>query len=134
MNDSISEWFRKSINILFVANPRGTSIGVLIGVVIDGLLGLFSPILKTFSYFDFAAVKLWHLIGLGVLSINLPSYLKRKEIDISILNALKYIDDQKRSRAISDLQAKHLYSELHRKVLESVTFKIDEAPNRKAPD
>lgn len=72
---------------------------------------------------------MWHLIGLGVVSMNLPSYLRRKEIDPSILNAIKYIEEQKGNQRISAGQAKQMYVNLHQKVLESVTLN-DEASDK----
>ncbi|MCR8923795.1 hypothetical protein NO559_13520 [Dasania sp. GY-MA-18] len=123
--EGITEFFRKSINILFVSSPRGTSIGVLIGVILDGLLGLAYPLVKSIEFLNFSAIKMWHLIGLGVVSIHLPSYLRRKEVDQSILNAIKYIEDQKKNKSISDWQAKQMYFNLHNKVLESVTLNKD---------
>jgi hypothetical protein len=118
----ITEFIRKSINILFVSNPRGTSLGVLIGVILDALLGLASPLLRTVEALNFGAIKMWHLIGVGVVSMNLPSYLRRKEVDQSIVNAIEYIEEQKKNGAISDWQARQMYVNLHNKVLESVTL------------
>ena len=120
--ESVTEFIRRSINILFVSNPRGTSLGVLIGVVLDALLGLASPILKAVEALNFGAIKMWHLIALGVVSMNLPSYLRRKEVDQSIVKAIEYIEEQKKNGSISDWQAKQMYVNLHNKVLESVTL------------
>jgi hypothetical protein len=128
-NEELTEFLRKSINILFVSNPRGTSIGVLTGVVLDGLLGLLSPALKAIEALNFSAIKMWHLVGLGVISTNLPSYLRRKEIDQSILNAIKYIEEQKKNKNISDWQVRQMYANLHNKVLESVTLNEDAQGN-----
>lgn len=120
--EEATELARKSINILFVSNPRGTSIGVLVGVLLEGVLGLFSPVLKSIEAINLGAIKMWHLIGLGVISMNLPDYLRRNDIDPSILNAIKYIEDQKKNQRISDWQARQMYVNLHQKVLESVTL------------
>jgi len=120
--ESVTELIRKSINILFVSNPRSTSLGVLIGVILDALLGLVSPILKTVEALNFGAINMSHLICLGVVSMNLPSYLRRKEVDQSIANAIEYIEEQKKNGTISDWQAKQMYVNLHNKVLESVTL------------
>jgi hypothetical protein len=127
--EKATEFIRKSINILFVANPRGTSIGVLIGVILDGIFGLFSPLLKGIEALNFGAIKMWHLIGFGAVSMNLPGYLRRNEVDPSISNAIKYIEEQKKNQRISDWQAKQMYVNLHQKVLESVTLN-DEASDK----
>lgn len=120
--DQVSEITRKSINILFVSNPKGTSLGVLVGVVVDGLLGVFSPALKAIEWLNVAAIKTWHLIGLGIFSMNLPTYLKRNKIDPSIINAISFIENEREKGNISDWQARQMYSNLHQKVLESVTL------------
>ncbi|ASM50288.1 hypothetical protein PESP_a2297 [Pseudoalteromonas espejiana DSM 9414] len=90
----------------------------------DALLGLASPILKTVEALNFGAIKMWHLIGLGVVSMNLPCYLRRKEVDQSIVKAIEYIEEQKKNGSISDWQANQMYVNLHNKVLESVTLDL----------
>jgi hypothetical protein len=125
--DEISEITRKAINILFVANPRGTSLGIFIGVVLDGLVGLFTPLLKSIQWLSISAIKIWHLIGLGVFSMNLPSYLKRKEVDPSIKNAISFIESEKEKGNITEWQARQMYVNLHTKVLESVALETDKS-------
>lgn len=125
--NAVSEIARKAINILFVANPRGTSIGVFIGVVLDGLIGLFTPLLKSIQWISIASIKTWHLIGLGVVSMNLPSYLKRKSIDPSITNAISFIETEKEKGNITEWQARQMYVNLHAKVLESVSLEVDKS-------
>lgn len=120
--DQVSELTRKAINILFVSNPKGTSLGVLFGVVLDGFLGVFSPAFKTIEWLNISAIKTWHFIGLGIFSMNLPSFLKRNDIDPSIINAISFIESQKEKGNISDWQARQMYFNLHQKVLESVAL------------
>ena len=118
--DQTTEFFRKAINILMASNPQGTSLGILFGVIFDGLLGLFSPFLDGIKAINIAAVKLWHLIGLGVVITNLPSFLKRKKVDDSIIEAINYIEKQKAKGNIADWQARLMYANLHDKVLQGV--------------
>lgn len=120
--DQISELARKALNILFVSNPKGTSLGVLAGAILDGLLGVFSPAFKSIAWINISAVKTWHLVAFGVFSMNLPSYFKRNNIDPSIMNAISFIEDQKKKGNISNWQAKQMYLNLHQKVLESVAL------------
>lgn len=121
-NEQATELARKAINILFVSNPTGTSIGILFGVVLDGLLGLLSPFLKAIEIINISSIKLWHLVSLGIISMNLPAYLRRKEVDPSIQHAIDYIKEQKDNNNISDWQAKQMYTNLLQKVLENVTL------------
>lgn len=124
--DKITEIVRKAINILFVSNPKGTSIGVFLGVVIEGVIGLISPFLITIEWISISSVELWHLIGLGVISMNLPEYMRRKKIDPSIKNAIEFIEIEKSKGNISERQARQMYSNLHKKVLESVALETRE--------
>lgn len=124
-NETITEFIRKSINILFVANPKGTSIGILLGVIFDGFIGLFMPFLKGLQSINIAAIKMWHLMGLGVVIINLPIYWRRNEIDPSILKAIEYIENQKKLNHIADWQVRQMYANLHQKVLESINLNAE---------
>ncbi|OXS20700.1 hypothetical protein PSH61_01480 [Pseudomonas rhodesiae] len=123
--DETSEFARRAINILFVANPKGTSIGILIGVVLDGVIGFFTPLLKTIEWASISAVKIWHLMGLGAVVMNLPAYLARKDVDPSIVNAFKLIDEKKANGSISDLEAGQEYLELVKAVVGNVTLNSD---------
>lgn len=120
--DQISGFLRKAINVLFVSNPRGTSIGILIGVLLDGLLGFIAPMAKSWEWANISAIRVWHLMAGGIVIMNLPGYLARKKIDQSILNAIDYIETQKSNGAISEWDARQMYRNLHQKVLESVTL------------
>ena len=120
--DQVSQIIRKAINILFVSNPKATSIGIVIGVVIDGVIGLFTPFLKGIEWISISSVKMWHLIGLGIITMNLPSYLRRKEVDPSIKNAIEFIEKEKTKGNVTEWQARQMYSNLHQKVLENVVL------------
>ncbi|MCC0091185.1 hypothetical protein [Aeromonas veronii] len=111
---------RKAINILFVSNPRGTSLGVLSGIVIDGFISLFNPFLKTIAVINISLIKLWHLIGLGVFLFNIMPFLNRHKVDPSIDEAISYIETQKQLGRIDEWQAKQMYRNLHNKVLDNV--------------
>lgn len=118
--NEISELLRKAVNVLFISNPQGTSLGVLIGIICDGLLGFFSPVIKTVEFIDITAIKIWHLTSIGVFSMNMPYFLKRNKVDPSILEAISYIEEQKSRGNISQWQINQMYENLHDKVLSEV--------------
>ncbi|MCD6724107.1 hypothetical protein LT012_11645 [Vibrio cholerae] len=111
---------RKAINILFVSNPRGTSLGVLSGIVLDGFISLFNPFLKSITVINIGLIKLWHLIGLGVFLFNIRPFINRNKVDPSIDEAISYIETQRKLGRIDEWQAKQMYRNLHNKVLENV--------------
>ncbi len=94
--------------------------GVLFGIVMDGLVSIFTPLLKTIAIINLAAIKLWHLIGFGMFAFNVRPFLNRHKIEPSIISAISYIENQKEAGNIDDWQAKQMYRNLHNKVLESV--------------
>ncbi|RMT95138.1 hypothetical protein ALP39_200145 [Pseudomonas marginalis pv. marginalis] len=123
--DQTSEVVRRAINVLFVANPTGTSIGVLIGVILDGLLGVFTPLLKTIEWISVSALKIWHFVGFGVFAVNFPVYLARKDVDPSIKQAIDFIEEQKSKKHVNDWQARQMYVRLLDQVLERVALNDD---------
>ncbi|WP_242210044.1 MULTISPECIES: hypothetical protein [unclassified Pseudomonas] len=118
--DQATEAFRRALNILFVANPRGTSLGVLLGVALDGAIVLLKPWLKTFELLSFSSIKIWHLMSLGVLAMNIRPYLQRDEVDPRIVNAIAHIDSEKAKGHITDLQARKLFADLQHQILKKV--------------
>lgn len=125
--DKATELARRAINILFVSNPKGTSIGVLVGVILHGIIGVLSPALKTIEWLNMGALQLWHLICLGVATMNIPPYLKRHEIDPSIQSAFEYIKLQQDNGNISEWQARQMYINLSHKVLENIVLEANAA-------
>lgn len=123
--DKVTEVARRAINILFVSNPKGTSIGVLLGVILHGIIGVFSPAIKTIEWLNIGALQLWHLICLGVATMNIPPYLKRHKIDPTIQSAFDYIKLQHDSGNITEWQARQMYLNLSRKVLENIVLEKD---------
>ncbi|QXO19238.1 hypothetical protein [Vibrio ostreae] len=118
--DDITQLFRKSLNLLFVANKQGTSLGVVMGVLSDGIIGTLMPTLKTISGLDFGTVEIWHLIALWVVAFNIKPYLNRHSPDPKIDAAISKIKDMEASGQITKAQAKMHYHELSLRVLESV--------------
>ena len=58
--------------------------GILLGVVAQGFLEFLARYLMGLKAVD-NAVKMWHFVALGVVVMNLPAFLKRKQVDREIL-------------------------------------------------
>jgi hypothetical protein len=129
--DKISFYASKAIDSLFIFNPTGTALGVLIGILLDGLLVVFSPFLKPLNI---AALKIWHLIAFGVFGMNILNYLKRDNIPKELGNALLFIEQQRKAGLISDAQAKMHTNALLRSLVEKVTLDDTIAKNRLVND
>lgn len=118
----ITEFLRKSINILMVTNPTGTSLGILIGILADGLFTVISPIFVGIKYINLSAIKSYHFICLGVFGVNVPSYLSRNKIDKSIENAINFIEDQKLKGNVTEWQARNMYIKLMEKIVSNIVL------------
>ncbi|ENH7109825.1 hypothetical protein ABWJ26_000228 [Vibrio fluvialis] len=121
-SDSTTQAIRKALNILFLTNGQGTSIGIFVGIVSDGLITLLMPTLKMFGGVDFYAIRIWHLMAFWVVVFNIKPYLNRNKPDPKIEAAFNHIRNQLEKKEISEHQAKLMYYALTKNVVESVTL------------
>ena len=124
--DTFSAILKRAADVLFLYNPKGTSIGVFLGVVGDGLLKLFSPALGKFSSLDFSALATYHLIACGVVVMNIPSLFKRRELPKEIEDALTAI--RVASPRLTEVQVRARYLALLSSVMERVTVMRERGP------
>lgn len=76
----------RAINVLFLYNSVGTSLGILIGVIATGvqkLIALYYP--------PFGLIEWYGFIALGVLLFNIKPMVTRKYLDPEIEKQLVYI-------------------------------------------
>jgi hypothetical protein len=133
-DDDITIFFRKSINFLFVSNPQGTALGVLVGVLFQGVMGVLSPLIEKIISLQITAFKLWHSISLGVIAFNIKPYLNRNKVDPKIESAIAHIKELEESGKISEVHAKMKWLELSNRVVESVTLKMDNNSQNNHPE
>ncbi|MCF7512972.1 hypothetical protein L3V43_05055 [Pseudoalteromonas sp. L23] len=116
----VTLFFRKAVNILFIQNPVGTGLGVLIGVMLEAVLNI---MISFFNILSIGVVKLYHLIAVGVFGMNIKSYNSRHDIDPSITSAIEYIEIGVKEGRIDQVRAKLMYNDLYKKVLANVNVK-----------
>ncbi|MEZ9345684.1 hypothetical protein AB4166_02355 [Vibrio splendidus] len=131
-NDNFTQIARRALNILFVSNGQGTSIGIAFGIVSHGFIAFLMPTLKTIGGADFNAIKMWHLIAFWVAVFNVKPYLKRNKPDPKVEEAINLVKTQLELGQINKTQAKMMYYELTRNVVESVTVSST-PPERESP-
>lgn len=120
--DSLTSLLKRAIDILFVMNPRGTSMGTLFGVMIDGLMKALAPTLENQKILDFKKIYTVYYIIFGIFIFNLPAALRRHSLDPQVESALAAIRKAKRERHISAAHARIMYASLYGKVLEQVVL------------
>ncbi|MCI5163796.1 MAG: hypothetical protein D3917_17630, partial [Candidatus Electrothrix sp. AX5] len=70
MTDKADMWSAlgtKAIDVIFARYPARTSLGVVLGGVIDFLVQLFAPALSSLKFADFTASPKWGWWLLGIL-------------------------------------------------------------------
>lgn len=129
--DKITSITKRALDVLFVLNPRGTSLGIFAGIVLHGVVKVFEPSLSSIEGIDILALSHWHFMGLGVFAFNLPAFFNRNKIDPQIEEALVYIRKQIELGTVNNWQAQQMYVNLHSKVLSSVVLNEKEEKNRR---
>ena len=76
IGDKTSFYFNRAVELLFLSQPTRTSMGIILGVILNGLLSLFEPILVDYHFINIQSLKPWHLIAFGVLVANIRSFFR----------------------------------------------------------
>jgi hypothetical protein len=127
--DIFTSLLKRAVDMLFVLNPKGTSVGAFLGIVLDGVLAFFSPALKRLSSYDITAVRTYHLIAAGVLLLNIPILFRRRELPQEVENALEAI--RRAKPHMTKVQIRMQYLALLNDVLERVADASSNTPRRK---
>lgn len=123
--DKATASIKIATDILFVKNPVGTSMGVLTGVILHGIVGMFSPFLVSLKVINPSALNIGHYIAIGVFGFNVGNFRRRHKINPEIEEALAFIKQMRKEGKISASQAKLEYLSLIKKVVENV--QLDQA-------
>ena len=118
--DAITIYLKKSTDILFLQNPVGTSLGVLSGIILNGLNVLFAPMIESFLQLKVSLLNIWFFWASSIFGFNIGPFVKKKKLSPSINEALQLINNQVTSGKITSSQAALLYNELIRKVISNV--------------
>ena len=121
----ITLFLRKALDILFIANPQGTALGILLGFIIDVLLKTFSPLLPS-DIVNATFIHTWQftagLCACCVVGFNIKPYKDRKKVSPDIIAALKFIEENEKAGRITKMQAQMEYQALIKKVISEVTL------------
>jgi hypothetical protein len=127
----MSEWINKdtgtaavkrATDFLFVMNPKGTSIGVVFGIVLDGIIRLFEPALKDQNTVDFNKINTFYFIFFGIFVFNIRNAFRVNPLAPQIESALYAIKEAKRKGEVSPAQARLMYLNLYETVLKQITL------------
>src|SRR3954471_24334383 len=77
-SDAATLFAKRAIDFMFVANPSGTSFGILLGVVINAVMALFQPLLSMLRYIDLRRINVAETIAIGVVAMNIRTVRRRR--------------------------------------------------------
>lgn len=114
--DHATGFCKRAIDILFIKNPKGTSIGFIFGFIINGIINFLKPIWEK-TVLNFDAFNKIVCIAIGVFVFNI-SFLKKFEFDKDIEQALAYIKECEKSNKYEKWQIYQMYKNLYEIVLQ----------------
>jgi hypothetical protein len=121
--DNITTTLKKATDILFLKNPLGTAMGILLGFVLNSIVIIFSPFVE---FLNNIRLNLMYYLAIGVFAFNVKYYAKQqKTIPKEVDDAFVFIQKQIDTGVISHYEAKLLRQALIRQVLESFSVKIE---------
>ncbi len=132
LTDIATRIIRISLNFIFVREPTRTSIGVLMGVLLQAIVILFNPLLSQYNNIvDFASLSIFQYTIFGIILVYLPLIIsfvfsdKTQINDESVEMLLRKIDRIKEDGKLTDEQVQHLYLKVVEKVVENTQLKQD---------
>jgi hypothetical protein len=106
---------KRATDILFMENYLGTSLGVVIGIVLYGVAQAIYLSQPTWRFLG--ACHIWLCEAIGILPFAIVTYRRRQRLPPAIELALAEIRNSQRAGAISDAQAHQLTRQLLEKVI-----------------
>jgi len=124
-SDQLTGLLRRSIDTLFLENPVGTSLGILLGLVMDGVFSASAAVFQGWIARAREALHWWTWVAFGILGFNLRPFLRRHKLDPALLEALDFIKQQERDKTVPKWQIRAMYQNLFTKVLERLVLEPD---------
>ena len=127
--DVFTSLLKRAVDMLFVLNPKGTSVGAFLGIVLDGAVRFLSPILRRNQSYDLSGVHTYHFMAAGVVVLNIPMLFRRRELPPEIEHSLTAIRVAKSH--LTPVQVRMQYLALLNDVLERVSAVAPSTPRKR---
>ena len=122
MSNKLTLNIKRATDVLLIENPVGTSMGIFAGIILYGLIGLFSPMLQTITIIKISAIKWYHLVAMGIFGFNAKSFFVKTKYPIEVERRIELIEEMQNKGKITQSQADIMYHSLIKKYIESVHF------------
>jgi len=120
IGDTATRFLNRAFDLMFTKYPTRTSIGVFVGVTLDGIAAVLVPVMSVAMAAAIGHVKLWHYVALGVVLLHVPTLVHlvrhRADLDEQCEHAIAVIE-----RAPVGVEEKRsMYRELVRRVMDQL--------------
>lgn len=126
-SDVLSDTVNRSINFLLVNHPTRTSLGAVLGLVLEFLSKVFSPILNRISTINLSIINPWEYVIVGIFLMHLKTFYeaftKKTYLSENEERAFEAIRIGVKEGKITEWEAKNMYLKLCEKVLANVELK-----------
>jgi hypothetical protein len=93
--------------------------GVLFGIILQGLVTLFSPLIEATTALRISALNFLHYIAFGAFLFNTKNFLNRSKVPPEVREVLAFVDEQLEAGELNPHQAKLYRLEIIRNVIEN---------------
>ncbi|GHZ70610.1 hypothetical protein VCSRO175_3425 [Vibrio cholerae] len=124
--DDVTSIVKIATDILFVKNPVSTSMGVLFGIILHGVVSVLSPFFTVFELIRSSTITVFHFLAVGIFGFNIKNYVSRHKIKPEIEHAIALIEQQVSEGKLSKVEAKQQYRRLITAVVENARLQSDQ--------
>jgi hypothetical protein len=107
--DVLTSTVRRASDILFVENPRGTSVGAFFGVAAHATVSVFEPFFRRFAGVIDATRLTWYgAVAVGVFLFNIPTIFRKRQLPKEIEDEFEVIRRLKKELPAWQIKARYL--------------------------
>jgi len=115
--DIVTKTLNRALDILFVNNPKSTSMGVLFGIIVKQISDI---ILNVISI-------VWRLsyilcISTGIFLFNIPNLYRKYKLDESLEVMMHYINEGQKKQGLSQKDKREQWKEFIKYVYDKIYF------------
>jgi hypothetical protein len=105
--DKVSQYVYRAVDFLMANNARGTSIGIVVGVILYGVRDVLAYINEAFKL-----VKWYAYIFFGIFSGNVPKLISKHDYNDEVEEALHYVKKIQKEGNFSEAEKRMQYRNL----------------------
>lgn len=120
--DKTSRFINHAVELLLIKYPTRTSLGIMLGLVLDLLFNAFDPLISRAEWLAPEKISRWQFMPLGIIIAHLRTiiglFFVRSDFPEAIENTIRLIEDSN----LSSTEKRQQYRLLIQSVIENVTL------------